>query len=328
LPIRPSRLIAPLIVVVSLAWSTTGHAGAWTQGGFGHFTLSLGNNNYFATKQFDPNGNQLPIRIFQYVEGSPFAAEVDSAYKSNEFFVYAEFGIFKQLDLIFYLPFWKILTQTYPDYPDFQVGGVGDGNLWLRANFINNKYIVMSLRGGIEVALGNPRASAPYPDPFQSKRLPIPLGDREVAGDIAIQVARSFHPVPLYIAAEVGGRFRGSHQYGDNYVTYANAFEWALELGLQIFIKKYIWCWLPEIDFMINFRGVASVGDGQITGPPPTGYSYNLYLPPAQTYMQLGPAINIRITKYGFISARYERVLWGKNTGVGDIVGVSIGFNR
>ena len=319
---------AGLALLVTAALGSQAWAGAWTTGGPGHLLLQLGNTNYIASDQFDGNANTTPIQIFQYIQGTPFAGQVNSTYHSHDLSLYLELGLLDSLDLIAYFPFYKTIAQTYPDNPDFSVTGISDGNVWLKAKFLDNKYMVLALKGGLEIPVGDPNAGQNYPDPFTSKRLPIPLGDHELAGDISLLASHSFYPVSLFISAELGGRFRGSHKYGDSLITYANEILFDFNLGYQLMIRKYIWCWLPQIDFILSFHGVGSVGNGRIDGPKPQGYSYNLYLPVDQTYLNIGPIINFHLWKYFFFNVRYERVIWGKNTGVGDIVGAGIGFNR
>lgn len=297
--------------------------------------LQIGNSNYFASQQFDANANMLPVQVFQYQPDTPFAASVDSTYKSFELSLYAEIGVFKRFDILLYIPFYRIIQQTYPDNPDFQVSGPSDGYIGAKVNFLDEKYIVLAMRGDIDLPIGDAGAGQHYPDPFGSKFLPMPLGDKEVAGDLVLTASSAPAPkVPIYLSADFGAKFHSSHTYGNILETYSHELLFAFEFGYSLVFKKYVWCWLPKIDFILNFRGVASLHNGKLIdvtkggAPAPQGYSYNLYLPNDQTYLQIGPQVNFNLWKYFFANIRYERVIWGKNTGVGDIVGVGIGAYR
>ena len=166
-------------------------AQAWLQAVDGYyFKVSA---SFLSTDEaFDFRGDRTPV-----FEDS---AKTDTSFRDISFSAYLEYGVTDYLTLVASVPF-KIVTSKETSMGIRNVrtnGGLGDLFIAARTPILKNPAV--SVQAGIKVPLGyeqNPDNGGP------------PLGTGEADAEVQLLYGQSLWPIPAYVSAGAGYRFRG-----------------------------------------------------------------------------------------------------------------------
>jgi hypothetical protein len=269
-------------------------AGPWTKS-LGQYYAKLSLGGYFASGFRDASGT--------------FQSGVD--YASISPAVYAEVGVFKNLQLSVYAPY-LVARNTF------------DGSATNLANSrANNEYVRTSMGDTIvAVQWSSPWWSLPHALRFEAKlplynvnaprggqqtSFPAP-GDGQVDWTLWGSIGKSFESLPLYLAAELGHQFRTEQWLFENprlaEPTFSDSLRWFGQAGLRFLENKYA---------MLNFTGVEP-------------YSPGLY---TKGWMTLGLGLFYPVGKRGFaLEANADQALRVVNTAKGSAVGIGVSYSK
>jgi len=294
----PHPLLAALLALgLSLCvWLTpqTVKAGPWTKS-LGQYYAKLSVGGYFATGFRDASGT--------FQSGVKYAS-VSPA-------VYAEAGIFDNLQLSVYAPY-LVARNTYDD-----------GATNLASNRANNEYVRTSWGDTIlGVQWSSPWLSLPHALRFEAKlplyavdaprggqqtNFPAP-GDGQLDLTLWASLGKSFESIPLYVFAEVGHQFRTEEflieepRLADP--VYSDSLRWFGQAGLKFLDNKYL---------MLNYVGVHPYDAGAFT----------------KGWMSLGLGVFYPVGDRGFaLEATADQTIQAVNTAEGTSVGAGVSFTK
>ncbi len=289
-----ATILSLLAVAVVLLLPQTAKAGPWTRSP-GQYYAKLSVGGYFASGFRDASGT--------FQSGVKYAS-VSPA-------LYAEVGIFKELQLSLYAPY--MLARNSFD----------DSAINLASTRANNQYARASL-GDTIAALqwSSPWLSLPHALRFEAKlplynvnaprggqqtSFPAP-GDGQVDLTVWASLGKSFESLPLYVFGELGHQFRTETWLFEKPrladPTYSDSLRWFGQAGLRFLDNKYA---------MLNFTGVHPYEAGEFT----------------KGWMTLGLGLFYPVGKRGFaLEANADQALRVVNTAKGTAVGFGVSFSK
>ncbi len=289
-----SRFVIALVALSIGLLPSTAKAGPWTKS-LGEYYAKLSVGGYFATGFRDASGT--------FQSGVKYAS-VSPA-------VYAEVGVFKNLQLSVYAPY-MVARNAF------------DGSAAnLAISRANNEYVRTSMGDTmVGVQWSSPWLSLPHALRFEAK-LPLynvnaPRGGQEASfpapGDGQVDLTiwgslgKSLESIPLYLAAELGHQFRTEKWLFDRprlaSPTYSDSLRWFGQAGLRFLENKYA---------TLNFAGVHPYSAGLFT----------------KGWMTLGLGLFYPVGKRGFaLEANVDQALRVVNTAKGSAVGIGVSYSK
>lgn len=175
----------------------TASAGAWTLPR-GHF---WGKVTYFqqATDEWYISARQFNGEWFDPGTKRPY--NFDGSYESKAVFIEGFYGVTDRLDLGAQIPHFD---QTFQDATRSEPptdSGFSDLRLLAKLRVLQRP-AVLTLKGTVKFPTGN----------FVNEDGLIPVGEGQWDFDFVVQAGRSFWPLPVYVAADVGYRIRRENE--------------------------------------------------------------------------------------------------------------------
>ncbi len=262
-----------LLCAALCGWlASEAHAGAWTQKR-GHGFYKLEGRFIYAQRFFEPDGKITDIPTL-------------SDYTSS---LYGEYGVSHRLTLIAYVPFYKRIALNrqigapsgFVYFAGDSVSGFADSDVGLRFGLKQNRATVLSARVMFGLPLGK--------DEQQNGLL---TGDGEFNQLFALELGRSFYPVPLYFSSEVG--------FNNRTQGFSDEFRYAAELGYTFW---------GNATLAMKFVGVASLKNGadNVRGGMGGLYANNV------SYLALGPSLFFQLNKNFGVTAGIDGATYGQN---------------
>lgn len=257
-----------LIILMTAGYSVSGYAGAWTAKQYSFFD-KLAFNYYYSDRSYDS-------------KGSPGKNGDNGKFEDYNVSNYFEFGLTDYLTAINSLSYKYLLKDT--DQARSKGYGIGDIDLGLRCNFMDNVLGVFSAQAIVKIP------------GFYDKNSYLPLGNGQFDIEPRLLYGRSLYPViPGYINLEAGCRWRA--------VDPSDEIRYLVEFGIDIFRGLYA---------RAKLDGIKSLNNGKKTdrgGNPTTSNNYDLG--------RLDAALGYKITDNWGIELSYIHPLYGRNTAVG-----------
>lgn len=239
---------------------------------------------------------------------------IDATYKQWDLNAYLEYGLGADFELSLNLPL-QIWAQQDAENGTFTTSGVGDAIAGLKYMWMDLPALTSAVQLDIGLPLANDGATASsdgVPDQI------IPLGDGEFDYALRLLVSRSFYPVPIYLNADIGYRFRGK----SNGVNFFDDLPWSAETGVTAGLAKGKNVF-RNVTFFSGLQGLISTKDEiGITnlGATPTGAV------PGQAFTTLYGGVFLHLYKGFSLVTNASYVLSGKNTGAGYGVRAGIAY--
>jgi hypothetical protein len=304
-----------LIVLVAISLcslpATDAAAQAWVQPVDGYY-LKPSASYLYTDEQYNFQGELEKIAA----EDPRF---IEEAFQDITFTAYLEYGLTDRYTLVASLPF-KISTTENRQTPlapgdapreiSLTNGGLADLWLSIRTRLLQSPTAI-SIQAGVKTPLGyesEPDNGGPA------------LGTGEVDAQIDVLVGQSFYPVPAYMSAGVGYRFRGGADF-DNEVLYN------IEAGYtagRLFLKL-------RFDGLQNVGPIPDLAGTPIVTPDPMGGGFlSVDQPNArnQDRYLLTPVLAYNFTDTFAIGAEAYHVLGGKNALAGTAWVLAAVFTR
>jgi hypothetical protein len=193
-----ATVLAALSALAAALWSGEAAAGPWAigQGRLfidGRFTVST------ASEIADQNGQHLPAQVVANMQdlGKTGARTVKSSVLDLNGEIYVEYGVLSRLTLTMNWQFARGLSYANPggDVP-YQATHVGDLDLGGRITVFDDE-LTLALYLGVGVPSGATGTN-------------IPIGQGDVRTDFRVLVGKVIERWRIYVAGELGIRFRGS----------------------------------------------------------------------------------------------------------------------
>lgn len=297
--------LLPALFFYSFLLVNKAHAGAWVRDPNSVYVQMMF-GYYQSDTIFDRLGDQRPNRIFEDPNAILLGLE-NSTYRQFEGVLYLEYGLPYDFEFVASFPFFRSAQQD-SDIGKFIASGIGDTVVGLKYKWFDRSEYVASAQVDIGIPSGN--ASATGSVPGRADQI-IPLGDDEWDYAIRILCSRGFYPIPLYVTADIGYRFRTSVSGVD----FVDDLPWTVEGGYTFSFDRR---WFSALTTSLNFNGVLSTKnlDAQTalvinTASNVSGTS------PYQEFIDIQPGIFLTIVdKLSFV-ANYSYTIAGKNTGSG-----------
>jgi hypothetical protein len=288
-----------VIMTVSTAFSQ-----AWVKSR-GEYFLKLYGAYLYTTQEYDSNGE---LRDFHEED----ASRTDASFRDVSFVGYLEYGLTDNLTLVTELPF-RIFTseETVVAGPGLMRtvtrtnGGLSDLTVLLRAPILKRK-LAWSFQGGAKIPLGYEKV----PDNGGPA-----LGTGEIDAEISTHLGLSLYPIPAYLSAGVGYRFRGG-EFNDEMLFDA---EGGVTLG-RLFLK-------------LRVEGVENTHNPpDLTGTtiviPPGGGDITTIVVGDQDYYKILPTVSFDLGDNAAITAEAFHTVAGKNTLAGTTWALGLIFTR
>ena len=196
---KPYRLLLLLIATAACQalGPSTVSAGAWTLPR-GHF---WGKVTYFqqAADEWYISARQFDGEWFDPGTRRPY--NFDGSYDSKAVFIEGFYGLTDRLDVGAQIPYFdqKFQDATRVEAP--ADAGFSDLRLLAKLRLLERP-VVLTLKGAIKFPTGD----------FVNEDGLIPVGEGQWDYDFVVQAGRSFWPLPVYIAADVGYRVRRENE--------------------------------------------------------------------------------------------------------------------
>jgi hypothetical protein len=215
------------LLIVALAWPGLALAGAWTspKGGI-YAKLTYGASS--ANEQFGFDGLLKPV-----VDGL-----TDYPFADRSIYLFAEYGVTDELTVSALVPFKRLFMHDM--LFRYSTTGIADVAVGARYLAYNRDGWVGSVSGSASLPTG-------YHRDFQP-----PLGAGQVDAIVALNVGRSFWPLPSYATASVGLRLRSgiyisavqpssaNNPFFKDRVDYADALVYTAEAGWTFFDRVLV----------------------------------------------------------------------------------------
>ena len=304
----PAFAVALVTLLLSALLPSPTLAGAWVQNKDGYF-LKISSSYLFTRKELQRNGDSQDI----FEEDQ---TKIDTWFRDISILLYLEYGLLDRLTLVTDLPF-KISTSreteiALPGAPARRItrtnGGLADLHLALRTPLVRGP-LVMSLQGGVKIPLGYSRE----PDNDGP-----PLGTGQVDGEVFILIGQSLYPLPAYIEAGIGYRFRGGELRDEVEYAIEGGFTWG-----RLFAKL-------RFNGLQNTRNeLPDLAGATVQTPlPGGGGAIQDVIAGDQDVFKLTPAVSLRLADGISINAEAYHVVSGANTTLGTTYAFGLIFAR
>ncbi len=187
---------------------TPSFAGAWSQQK-GHYYAKFSGIYYTSDERYNDMGRRDEL------------GQDDDEFRSTQGFLYVEYGVADRLTTVAQFQGGRLVNENALIRQT--TVGTGDVDLGLKYQWIDAPVVLA------------PFVTAKIPGGYDQKYEP-PLGTGDADLEFRVLAAKSFHPWPLYMGAEVGYRLRGG--------PFSNQVPYLVEVGSQfregMFAKIYV----------------------------------------------------------------------------------------
>lgn len=283
--------------------ATNLYSGAWVHEP-GKAYVELGYGFYQANSIFNQAGDKRDLGLLRVpaIPSSALAGLIDSTYRQHEANLYFELGVVPNLELIGSLPFYRV-AQNDTQFGVFETSGLGDVVVALKYKAWENRFIVLATSVDVGIPLGDVDAEG---DIAGMSSQPMPLGDGEWDVALRAYASHGFYPIPAWISADIGYRYRSSAKNTD----YGNDIPWNVDGGYTFELGED---WFPTVTPTLAFQGVLATSEGAfaLLNVNASGTS------PNQETIDISPGFSLDIYNMLAFYARYSYTLAGKNAGAG-----------
>ena len=266
--IKTASILLTVICLILLG-TTMVFAGAWTQEkGKSYHRLAI--SNYYADQEYDADGNTRSM-------------EWNGDFRDINLNYYVEYGVMDKLTAIMSL-YYKDLERE-DDYYEYTGKGIGDADLGLRYNILNNNLGVFSVQGLVKIS-----------DLYDEDDA-LPLGNGQEDFELRMLYGRSLWPViPGYVNLESAYRWRLEDP--------SDEFRCLVEVGSDLGKNFYT---RAKLDIVL---GIGNGDDStDISGNPTSALDYDL--------AKLDLTLGYQITSTIGLEVAYVPAIWGEGTAKG-----------
>ncbi len=212
--------------------------------------------------------------------------------------LYAEVGIWKGLHLVTYLPY-TFARNTFDDGGRFLNAGVGDAQLGVQYS----PPIRTAAKTALKVEFKIPLYKVAGIEGPLATQFPA-FGDGQLDVTFWLSAGYSLPRKPLYFLAEAGYRHRTEVTVGGGDARrFGDGFVWLTQVGYTI--KK-------RVGISLTFAGIVPFREDAWT----------------KGYLTLGPALYIPVWRGLALEARFDPILWARNSSLGFGFGFGLSYKR
>ena len=274
-----NRLL-PLFILLAIALPQQAQAGAWAQAQ-GKYYIKLSGISYSAKDHFNAEGDKEPL--------SP----MDDRFNADQVFLYAEYGALNRLTITAQGNWGELVSKNTQGRNSTR--GTGDWDIGLKYQSVDAPVVL---------------------SPYIGLKLPIVYDDSDNpslgTGDIDIEAkllaAKSLHPAPVYIGAELGYRLRGG--------PFSNQIPYSFEVGVTPHKKLFIKTYLLGTNTLIGDSGF---------GPAMNSMSTQVS---EGDFTKWGLSGAVQLHGPLWLDLLYETIFAGKNIGAGSSFGLGLSISR
>ncbi|HLG20879.1 MAG TPA: hypothetical protein VI895_13825 [Bdellovibrionota bacterium] len=279
-------------------------AGAWTHEP-NKFYVEASISYFQASESFDRDGNRRGVGLLPdpQVPSSIFAGLIPSTYEQLDASLYAEYGLPADFEAVLFFPFFRF-SQQDSSVGEFDTTGIGDATVGMKYKWFERPWLVSAVMAEVGIPVGDEEAMGHVAG---QNSQPIPLGDGEWDYAIRFFASRSFHPVPAYVSADFGYRFRTS----SGVVDFGDDLPWSLDGGYTFEFGEG---WFSGITPNLAFRGVIATKNTSTATLLNLSVSGNA---PNQEFVDIQPGLFVHVFKGLGWNNSFSYTLAGENTGAG-----------
>jgi hypothetical protein len=212
--------------------------------------------------------------------------------------LYAEVGVWKGLHLMTYLPY-SFARNTFDDGGRFLNAGGGDAQFGVQYS----PPLRVATKTAVRVELKVPFYDMAGIEGPLATQFPA-FGDGQLDVTFWLSAGYSLRRKPLYFLAEVGYRHRTEVTVGQgDGRRFGDGFVWLAQVGYTI--KK-------RVGVSLTFGGVVPFREDAWT----------------KGYVTLGPAVYVPVWRGLALEARFDPILWARNSSLGFGMGFGLSYKR
>ncbi len=266
-------------LAVALVSPTSVEAGAWSQAPGGYYAKVSG-LIYNSEEVFNDMGKRAPMGM----NGEAFSAA--------QSFLYVEYGLRQRLTLVATANAGRLVSED--QFVERASKGVGDIELGLKYQWLDAPVVLA------------PQISLKIPTGYDADYDPA-LGTGKFDVELRLLLARSLHPWPLYVGAEIGYRQRGG--------IYSNQLPYVVEIGATPHARLFAKIFSSGINTRtkkdqenIGIVGLAQVSEGD--------------------FRKIGGQLAVNISGALWLDVLWERTVDGENIGLGTTWGLGLALTH
>ena len=272
------RIAAICLIVVGLilGLGAEAGAGAWSQARGSYYT-KLSGIFYRSDEVFNDMGDRAAMGMD------------DDRFEGNQSFFYLEYGLLEHLTLVGQASMGSLTAENR--LLRMKTRGVGDVDFGVKYQLVERPLVFA------------PQVKVKMPTGYHAEYDPA-LGTGKADLEFRLLAARSLHPWPFYLGAEVGYRVRGG--------SFSNQVPYFCEAGAtpheRLFIKGYVEGaeTLSSGPETLGLVGLAQVSEGD--------------------YVKTGLNAAFKVAGPLWVDLLWERVVTGENVGAGGSWGLGLAY--
>ena len=270
--------LAVVVLALACTWQSAALAGAWSQAR-GHYYTKVSGIFYTSDEVY----NDMGVRQTLGMDNDQF--------NGSQAFLYAEYGLRERLTLIGQMNVGELVSEN--NLVRQTTTGIGDADIGVKYQLLDGPVVL------------SPYATLKIPTGYHEFYEP-PLGTGDMDLEFRLLVARSLYPLPLYLGAESGYRWRGG--------LFSNQVPYFFEIGAtphaKVFAKVYV---EGKNTLTGNEESTGEVGSLQVSEGDFTKGGLNA------AYNLWGPV---------WIDLLVERIFDGVNVGAGSSWGIGLSYSN
>jgi hypothetical protein len=303
-------LLAALILLVSVH---DAKAGPWLHQP-GSLYARLGYSGFFSTQAFDEKGSLASMSDSRYMGhlGQLFQSGL---YAGHALTAYLEVGVLPYLELFGSVP--VVFAQTDWQGPGFAIkqsnSGGGELELGARTGLSFLSRFASSLSVSVKLPLYDNAPeklnTQPGNSDFYDDR--VALGEGTIDVNLALAGGVSWYPLPLWTTLELGARIRNRD--------FATGFPGSLQFGYKP---------IERLALMLNANWLLTADNGTQPNFYLDDYGKGPTVIDGQSYLKLSFSLMFDIWRKLALEASVGRVVAGRRTAAGTMVGAGLSYRR
>jgi hypothetical protein len=263
-----------IVLIATTLFSGLTYAGAWT-GPKGDSYNKFGINYFESDQVYDRDGNKK---------------DSGGTFTDLNFTYYGEYGFQDSLSGFVSFPYKSVETKL-DSGPSASTTAVGDIDVGVRYNLLNNDKGVFSLQGLVKI-----------PEAYDENDIP-PVGNGQYDFEVRALYGKSLYPKPFYFGLEGGYRFRADEP--------SDEWKYLLELGYTASDKIFL---RTKLDGTMSAKNADKA---------PPSFSGNPTLAPDYDLGKLELTAGYTIVKDMYLEFTWTPTIYGRDTAAGNTFGIA-----